>query len=110
MTSQIIPLPFVLLNLGNVKRKKLQKIEYLENEKSFLDQIKNIFHSFWRAIIWWKNKNLISSFQFLNNLKRKQSFSFNESFFFLLKKVSFLCNMNQSFINETQIDKFRLNC
>ena len=26
--------------------KKLQKLEYLENEKSFLDEIKNIFHSF----------------------------------------------------------------
>ena len=26
--------------------KKLQKSEYLENEKSFLDEIKNIFHSF----------------------------------------------------------------
>ena len=26
--------------------KKLQKFEYLENEKSFLDEIKNIFHSF----------------------------------------------------------------
>ena len=26
--------------------KKLQKIEYLENEKSFVDEIKNIFHSF----------------------------------------------------------------
>ena len=25
---------------------KLQKIEYLENEKSFLDEIKNIFRSF----------------------------------------------------------------
>ena len=25
---------------------------YLENEKSFLDEIKNIFHSFQRAIIW----------------------------------------------------------
>ena len=24
----------------------LQKIAYLENEKSFLDEIKNIFHSF----------------------------------------------------------------
>ena len=30
---------------GNV-RKKLQKIEYLENEKSFLDEIKNTSHSF----------------------------------------------------------------
>ena len=26
--------------------KKIQKIEYLENEKSFLDKIENIFHSF----------------------------------------------------------------
>ena len=26
--------------------KKLQKFEYLENEKSFLDEIKNVFHSF----------------------------------------------------------------
>ena len=26
--------------------KKLQKFEYLENEKSFLDERKNIFHSF----------------------------------------------------------------
>ena len=25
---------------------ELQKIEYLENEKSFLDEIKSIFHSF----------------------------------------------------------------
>ena len=34
---------------------KLQKFEYLENEKSFLGEIKIIFHSFWTAIIWWKN-------------------------------------------------------
>ena len=41
-------------------REKRQKCEYLENEKSLLeDEIKNIFHRFWRAIIWWKNKNLI---------------------------------------------------
>ena len=26
--------------------KKLQKFEYLKNGKSFLDEIKNIFHSF----------------------------------------------------------------
>ena len=25
---------------------EIQKFEYLENEKSFLDEIKNIFHSF----------------------------------------------------------------
>ena len=33
------------------KGKKLQKFEYIENEKSFLDEIKNIFHSFSRTII-----------------------------------------------------------
>ena len=30
---------------------EIQKIKYLENEKSFLDEIKNIFHSFWKIII-----------------------------------------------------------
>ena len=35
------------------EEKKLQKCQYLKNEKSFLDEIKNIFHSFWRAIIYW---------------------------------------------------------
>ena len=28
------------------EEQKIQKFEYLENEKSFLDKIKNIFHSF----------------------------------------------------------------
>ena len=40
-------------------REKMQKFEYLENEKSFFDEIKNNFYSFRRAIIWWKNKNFI---------------------------------------------------
>ena len=35
---------------------KIQTFEYLENEKSFLDVIENIFQSFSRAIIWWKIK------------------------------------------------------
>ena len=47
MTSQIIPLPFALLNLESGKEgKKSQKFEYLENKKSFLDEVKNFFHSF----------------------------------------------------------------
>ena len=29
-----------------VNREKIQEIEYLENEKSLLDDIKSIFHSF----------------------------------------------------------------
>ena len=43
------------------KEQKLQKFEYLENKKSFLDEIKNIFHGFPRAITWWKNKNFIEN-------------------------------------------------
>ena len=31
---------------------KIQKFKYLKNEKSFLDEIKNTFHSFSKAIIW----------------------------------------------------------
>ena len=46
MTSYIIPLPFVLLNLENGERENLQKLEYLENEQSFSDEIKSIFYSF----------------------------------------------------------------
>ena len=37
--------PFESGNCGK-EGKKLQKFEYLENEKSFSDEIKNIFHSF----------------------------------------------------------------
>ena len=29
-----------------------EKFEYLENEKSFLDEIKNHFHIFWMAVVW----------------------------------------------------------
>ena len=43
----MIPDPSVLLSLESVEKKgKIQKCEYLKNEKSFLDEIKNIFHSF----------------------------------------------------------------
>ena len=43
-----------------IGRTEMQKIEYLKNKKSFVDEIKSSFHSFWRAIIWWKNKNLMN--------------------------------------------------
>ena len=33
---------------GNKKKTEIQKFEYLENKKSFLDEIKNTFHSFRR--------------------------------------------------------------
>ena len=35
---------------------KIQKFEYHEIEKHFLDEIKSIFHNYLRAICWWKNK------------------------------------------------------
>ena len=38
---------------------KLQKFGYLESKKSFFDEIKNIFYSFWRKKM--KNENLINS-------------------------------------------------
>ena len=39
--SKIIPVLFVPLSLESVERKgKIQKCEYLEKEKSFLDEIK----------------------------------------------------------------------
>ena len=38
------------------EEEKIQQFEYAENGKGFLDEIKNIFHSFWRAIIWWKKQ------------------------------------------------------
>ena len=40
---------------------KWQNFEYLDYEKSFLDEIKNIFHSFLEATIRWKNKKLIKN-------------------------------------------------
>ena len=45
MTSKIIPLPFALFESGMCEKegKKLQKFEWLDNEKSFLDEIKNFF-------------------------------------------------------------------
>ena len=50
--NYFIPIcPFESGNCGK-EEQKLRKIEYLENEKSFLDEIKNIFHSFSWAIIW----------------------------------------------------------
>ena len=35
---------------------KIQKFEYLENENSFFDKIKNIFHSFWGLSFGEKQK------------------------------------------------------
>ena len=39
------------------ERTEIQKFEYLENENSFLDEIRSIFYSSWRAIIWQRLKH-----------------------------------------------------
>ena len=36
-----------------------RKIWLSQEWKELFYEIKRIFHSFWRVIIWWKNKNLI---------------------------------------------------
>ena len=33
---------------------EIQKLDYLENEKRFIDEIKSIFYNFFRTIFWWK--------------------------------------------------------
>ena len=44
MTSQVIPLYFVLLYLESVERKeKNYKFQDIENEKSFFDELKDTF-------------------------------------------------------------------
>ena len=56
MTSKLEdPFSIILESNGRRKRewkKEIQKYEYLNNEKSFLGEIKSIFHDYLRAIIW----------------------------------------------------------
>ena len=37
---------------GGEGKTEIQKFEYLENKKSFLDEIKSFFHKYLRAVIW----------------------------------------------------------
>ena len=61
-------IPFFLLKISNKMHYKVLILTtddvmnfkiYLDSKKSFLDEIKSIFHSFWRTIIRWKNQNLM---------------------------------------------------
>ena len=62
MTSKIIPLSFVLLNLENGNEgEKVQKMEYLETERSFSDETKTFFIVFEEPLFGEKNKNLIKN-------------------------------------------------
>ena len=45
--------PISQLLTGKKERKsEIQKFEYIDNEKSFSDEIKSIFRNYLRAIIW----------------------------------------------------------
>ena len=57
------------------RREKLQKFEYLENEKSFLDEYKAFFVVFEGLLFVEKNK------------KKTADTSFKESWFFMLMKI-----------------------
>ena len=50
---------------------KIQKFEYLKNKKSFLDEIKSIFHSFEGLSFGKKNKKIVdTSFKSTGKLKK----------------------------------------
>ena len=38
---------------GDEGKSEIQKFEYLENEKNFLEGVKNIFHNYLGTIICW---------------------------------------------------------
>ena len=42
---------------GKDGKTKIQNSEYFENQKSFFDEIKSIFHNHLKVIIWWENEN-----------------------------------------------------
>ena len=37
-------------------KSEIQKFDYLENEKNFLDEVESNFHNYLSAIIYWMNK------------------------------------------------------
>ena len=40
------------LETGKKREKTQQSIKHLKNKKSFLEEIKTIFHNFWNAFFW----------------------------------------------------------
>ena len=53
---------------GREKKRERRKFEYLKNEKSFLDEIKSIFHNYLRAKKWFGEKIEKLRRQALNSL------------------------------------------
>ena len=59
-TDDVIIIPVLDFHFKSDKvgegRAETQNLEYLENEKSFLHEIKTIFHHFLRAFFLWNEK------------------------------------------------------
>ena len=96
----------ILQSIGQQVEKEgrtgIQKIEYLKNEKSFLDEIKSIFCSLWRAIIIWWKKKIDTSFKLDQPLKqwltgRKREEDVNIKFKHLENEKSFLDEIKNVF-------------
>ena len=78
-----------------MSKKSRQKFKYLENEKSFEDEIKSIFHYFWRTIkankknFWgWEPdfKAIILVFKFLPKVVTWQSYSKRYNTWFVFQR------------------------
>ena len=52
----IIPLLTSSPNVKMLEGRKLQKFEYLKNQKSVLDEMKSFYHNFFRTFCWWNKK------------------------------------------------------
>ena len=61
-----------------------QKFTYLENEKSFYNEIKSTFHHFWRAIIETNKKHFLEG--------ESPTFRLLNHFLYVLTEISFLFN------------------
>ena len=89
----------------SVEGKFFLKFEYLENEKNFLDEIKSIFHSFWRAILWENQRYHIQVLKLVSAIFIKLLF-FNQMIalqklwknaFYLIKKALFVLKLIRFF-------------
>ena len=67
-----INLAFLTSPFLHMTEESKRKFKYLNNEKNFSDEIKNIFYNFWRTIIEANKKNLEGKSPTLvqNNIRR----------------------------------------
>ena len=73
-------------------REKITKIWISPEQKELFRWNKKIFHSFWRSIIWWKNKNLMKNSGRSKNLRKKLHLRYLTEFNAPLRSCTlFLC-------------------